>query len=225
MRIVSLVSGGLDSAVMMAKQLADGHSVVPLAVNYGQRHKRELDAARAVRNHLNEKHPYKVGPLLVADLSAIAWLFSTSSQTNPHIPVPEGHYQAESMKVTVVPNRNMMMLSVAIAHAVSSKSDAVAIAVHGGDHAIYPDCRPSFLRRMLSAALLCDWHEVVLLAPFLGKTKADIVDEGAHLFVPFASTWSCYNGRELHCGKCGTCTERREAFKLAGVPDPTTYEE
>lgn len=225
MRIVTLMSGGLDSAVLVAQQLADGHAVVPFAVDYGQRHRVELHAAQKVRDEYARRWPNAVGPLMLADLTSITRLFNTSSQTNDSIPVPEGHYQAESMKVTVVPNRNMMMLSVAIAHAVSAKADAVALAVHGGDHAIYPDCRPSFIQRMSMAALLCDWHPVVLLAPFLGRTKVGIVQLGQELNVPFATTWSCYNGRALQCGRCGTCTERREAFQLAGINDPTSYEE
>jgi len=137
--------------------------------------------------------------------------------------VPAGHYTNETMKLTVVPNRNMIMLSVAIGWAVSGKADAVAYAAHAGDHTIYPDCRPAFIEAIRQAAALCDWHRVELLTPFVGKTKRDIVRLGAELDVPFGQTWSCYVGGEVHCGRCGTCVERREAFKSAGVDDPTVY--
>jgi 7-cyano-7-deazaguanine synthase len=150
-----------------------------------------------------------------------------SSQTDKSVPVPEGHYEEESMKQTVVPNRNMILLALAGAWAISTKSDAIAYAAHSGDHAIYPDCRPEFTEAMSDALRLCDWHEVKLMRPFLYPTpmsKADIVKLGTSLGVPFELTWSCYKGGEKHCGKCGTCVERVEAFQLAGVEDPTEYE-
>lgn len=128
------------------------------------------------------------------------------------------------MKLTVVPNRNMILLALAGAWAVSTKSEAIAYAAHAGDHAIYPDCRPEFAEAMQGALLLCDWHPVRIARPFLAMSKADLVKLGAELGVPFALTWSCYKGGDKHCGKCGTCVERREAFELAGVPDPTKYQ-
>jgi 7-cyano-7-deazaguanine synthase len=128
------------------------------------------------------------------------------------------------MKQTVVPNRNMIMLAVAIGHAVSLKFDSVAFGAHAGDHAIYPDCRPVFASAMDVVAQLCDWQAIRLLRPFIGYSKADIVRIGHELGVPMQLTWSCYKGGDLHCGKCGTCVERREAFQLAGVSDLTQYE-
>jgi 7-cyano-7-deazaguanine synthase len=128
------------------------------------------------------------------------------------------------MRVTVVPNRNMILLAVAIGHAIASGADAVAYGAHAGDHAVYPDCRPAFAEAMAEAAGLCHYDPgVTLLRPFIDRTKADIVRLGAALGVPFALTWSCYEGGVRHCGRCGTCVERREAFTLAGVPDPTEY--
>jgi 7-cyano-7-deazaguanine synthase len=198
--------------------LAQKHEVKALSFNYGQKHKRELAFAELQARALDV-------PWALADASALAPLIAgTSSQMRADVAVPEGHYAAESMKATVVPNRNMIMLSVAIGHAVSLGYDAVAYGAHAGDHAIYPDCRPVFAEAMQVAARLADWREVQLLRPFVEITKADIVKQGATLMVDFAQTWSCYNGRELHCGKCGTCVERREAFQLSGIEDPTEYE-
>jgi 7-cyano-7-deazaguanine synthase len=117
----------------------------------------------------------------------------------------------------------MIMLSIAIGHAIAHKFDCVSYAAHGGDHAIYPDCRPEFIQKMNSVAAICDWHKVYLWTPFIGHTKADIVKIGDNMSVDYAKTWSCYKGGSIHCGTCGTCVERREAFKLAGVPDPTVY--
>lgn len=216
MKIVVIASGGLDSTVLMHHLSADGHDVIGLGINYGQRHSRELQAGLFVSALLGL--PYRI-----ADLSGIRELIANSSQTGD-IPVPEGHYAEETMKQTVVPNRNMILLSVAIGHAVSIGADAVAYGAHAGDHAIYPDCRPEFASAMARAALLCDWKRVELLRPFLVMTKADIVRRGAQLNTPMGATWSCYKGGAKHCGKCGTCVERREAFELAGVPDPTEYE-
>jgi 7-cyano-7-deazaguanine synthase len=195
---------------------ASGHDVLGLGINYGQRHSRELQAGVFVSALLGL--PYRI-----ADLSGIRELIANSSQTGA-IEVPEGHYAEASMKQTVVPNRNMILLSVAIGYAVNIGADAVAYGAHAGDHTIYPDCRPEFAAAMSKASLLCDWNPVELLRPFVVWTKADIVRRGQELNTPMGATWSCYKGGKKHCGKCGTCVERREAFQLAGVPDPTEYE-
>lgn len=219
MKLVTLLSGGLDSTVLLYKLVHDQHAVRALSVNYGQRHLRELGAAQLVAEaaHVDE--------WVLADLSAAASLFAGSSQTSPGVPVPEGHYTEASMKATVVPNRNMVMLSLAAAWAISVKAEAVCYAAHAGDHAIYPDCRPEFFNALDEAVRLADWWRVKLFAPFLLLTKAEIVALGEALRVPFGATWSCYKGGERHCGRCGTCVERREAFQLAMVKDPTDYEE
>jgi 7-cyano-7-deazaguanine synthase len=187
-----------------------------LSIDYGQRHARELVAARKIANELAVPH-------LTVDLSTLRPLLGGSSQTDPSIPVPHGHYAESTMKLTVVPNRNMMMLAVATAWAVSLGARGVAYAAHAGDHAVYPDCRPSFVHAMGAAMKLCDYSEIELVAPFITVTKAEIAAEAARLSVPIADTWSCYEGGEIHCGRCGTCVERREAFMLAGVNDPTPY--
>lgn len=216
MKTVLIHSGGLDSTVLLYHLLAGGDELHALSVDYGQRHRRELDCAAAICQRIGVPHR-------VADLASIGGLLSGSSLTSPHIEVAEGHYTEASMKSTVVPNRNMILLALATGHALSIGASRVAYAAHSGDHAIYPDCRNEFADAVASAMRLCDWQPVDLVRPFIDQTKAGIVARGAELGVPFEHTWSCYKGGELHCGRCGTCIERREAFHLAGVPDPTAY--
>ena len=137
--------------------------------------------------------------------------------------IPEGHYAAENMKQTVVPFRNGIMLAVAAGLAESRHAGGVVIAAHAGDHAIYPDCREDFMRAMADAIRLGTYADVALLRPFISMTKSEIARRGHELGVDFSKTWSCYVGGETHCGECGTCVERREAFLLAGLKDPTEY--
>ncbi len=216
MKSVLIYSGGLDSTVLLYHLRAVGQQVHALSIDYGQRHRCELERAAAICNAIDVPHQ-------TADLSAIQPLLAGSSLTSPEIEVAEGHYTEENMKSTVVPNRNMIFLAVATGHALSIKADQVAYAAHSGDHAIYPDCRNEFADAMAEAIRLCDWDQVELNRPFVDWTKADIVRRGAELGVPFEQTWSCYKGGEIHCGRCGTCIERREAFHLAAVEDPTPY--
>ena len=216
MKSLVVHSGGMDSTVLLYQLLQAGDEVKALSINYGQRHSRELEAARALCAELGVEHR-------VADLFGLSDLLAGSALTSSDIEVPEGHYAEDNMKATVVPNRNMILLSIAAGWAISSKYDRIAYAAHSGDHAIYPDCRNEFAEALDGAIRLADWHEVSLYRPFVDMTKADIVSLGAKLGVPFEKTWSCYKGQDLHCGRCGTCVERREAFYLAGVEDPTTY--
>lgn len=216
MQVVLIYSGGLDSTVLLHHLKAEGHIVRALSVNYGQRHVRELEAAARITARLGVEHR-------VADLRPIAPLLAGNSLTSAHIAVPEGHYAEESMKATVVPNRNMLLLALATAWAISLKADCVAYGAHGGDHAIYPDCRPEFADAMARAIALADWHTVTLIRPFVDWSKSAIVRRGVELGAPLVETWSCYVGGAKHCGRCGTCIERREAFHLAGVSDPTSY--
>jgi 7-cyano-7-deazaguanine synthase len=216
-RVVVVYSGGMDSTVLLFHLRSAGYDVRALSVDYGQRHRKELDCARSIcrMNGI----PYEV-----ADLRGITHLLKGSSLTDSEVDVPEGHYAEESMKATVVPNRNMIMLSVAIGYAISLKAQFVAYGAHVGDHTIYPDCRPEFAAALNTAALLADWHQVELLRPFIKLTKSEIAKRGAELNVPFELTWSCYKGGERHCGLCGTCVERAEAFNLADLQDPTDYD-
>ena len=119
----------------------------------------------------------------------------------------------------------MILLSLAAGHAISLQFDTVAYAAHAGDHTIYPDCRPKFAEAMDQALKLCDWNSVSLYRPFVLLSKQDLVRKGKELGVPFEKTWSCYAGNDIHCGKCGTCVERKEAFELVGLSDPTEYKE
>ncbi|GEM_PF-92840 len=215
-RLVLIYSGGLDSTVLLYSLQHEGHAVHALSIDYGQRHKRELEGARTICRTLGVPHE-------VADLGGLNPLLAGSSLTSRALAVPDGHYAEETMKQTIVPNRNMIMLAIAGGWALSLKCEAVAYAAHGGDHAIYPDCRHEFTQAVDQALRLADWNELYLWCPFLNRSKADIVRLGDSLGVPFGQTWSCYKGGRTHCGRCGTCVERREAFYLAGVKDPTRY--
>lgn len=216
MKTVAIFSGGLDSTVLLHELRAAGDEVLALSVDYGQRHRRELDHARRIAHQMGIRWQ-------LADLSAIRPLLAGSSQTSDEVPVPHGHYAAENMKQTVVPNRNMIMLAIAAGWAISERADRVAYGAHAGDHTIYPDCRPEFAEAIGKAIGLADWHHVELYCPFITLSKADIVQLGAKHAVDFATTWSCYDDGKVHCGRCGTCVERKEAFEKAGVPDPTVY--
>ncbi|NLF70661.1 MAG: 7-cyano-7-deazaguanine synthase QueC [Candidatus Anammoximicrobium sp.] len=216
MKSVLIYSGGLDSTVLLYELLAGGDTVLALSVDYGQRHRVEIEHARQIAESLAVEWE-------LADLSGITHLLAGSSLTSREIAVPHGHYAEDNMKQTVVPNRNMIMLAVACGWAIGRQAERVAYAAHAGDHSIYPDCRPEFAEAVDRAFRLADWREVQLYRPFIAMTKAEIVARGAELHVDFGRTWSCYEGGEIHCGKCGTCFERSEAFQLAKVPDPTPY--
>lgn len=214
-RTLVLLSGGMDSTTAVAKHVAMNHEVSAVGFNYGQRHSKELDAARAVADH------YKID-LTILDLTGAASAFAGSALTGGE-DVPLGHYADESMKKTVVPNRNMIMLSLAAGLAISRGIGRVVYAAHAGDHAIYPDCRPEFLQAVDRAISLGNYDGPLIEAPFIVMTKGDIASFGYKLMAPFELTWSCYKGEKYHCGQCGTCVERREAFEQAGVLDPTVY--
>ncbi len=216
MKTVLIYSGGLDSTVLLYELLATEDTVLALSVDYGQRHRVEIEHARRTAESLRVEWQ-------LADLSGIAHLLAGSSLTRAEIAVPHGHYAEDTMKQTVVPNRNMIMLAVAAGWAIGRQADRVAYAAHAGDHTIYPDCRPEFAAAVDGAFRLADWHPIELYCPFIAMTKAEIVARGAALRVDFGRTWSCYEGGPIHCGRCGTCFERREAFLRARVPDPTPY--
>ena len=218
MKAVVLFSGGLDSTVLVSHLLSKGAEVRLLSIDYGQRHAKELAHGDALARHMNLARK----SLSLPDLGD---LLKGSSLTDDSVELPEGHYAEESMKATVVPNRNMILLALAGGYALSSGFDTIAYAAHAGDHFIYPDCRPEFAEAMGKALGLADWEDLKLYRPFVDKTKADLVKLGTELGSPLEMTWSCYAGMDNHCGKCGTCVERKEAFELAKVPDPTKYEE
>lgn len=218
MKAVAIVSGGLDSATLAYLLKSQGYELTLLSFNYGQRHVKELDFARRCADRLEATFE-------LIDLSGVGKLLSGSALTDSSIEVPDGHYEAPSMRITVVPNRNAIMLSVAYGVAVAQGASVVATAVHSGDHHIYPDCRPEFIAAFdaMQRLAVAGFGDIQISTPFVETTKAEIVALGASLGVPFGDTWSCYKGGAEHCGKCGTCVERREAFQIAGVIDPTSY--
>ncbi len=219
LRTIVVCSGGLDSVTLAYKVAKERHLVGLLAFDYGQRHVKELEFAQLAAHSLGVE-------FRKADLSGLGGLLSGSALTDD-IDVPDGHYAEQSMKITVVPNRNAIMLAIAFGYATAQKASAVAMAVHGGDHFIYPDCRPEFIQSFaqMQQYALDGLGEVSLYTPFITAGKEAIAAEGAKLQVPFQHTWSCYKGGEIHCGRCGTCVERQEAFHLAGVKDPTHYQD
>ena len=217
MRTIVVCSGGLDS-VSLAYKIANEEELLRLVTfNYGQRHEKEIEFARACAERLDV-------PCDVVDIGPVGKLLSGSALTDD-VDVPDGHYAEESMKLTVVPNRNAIMLAIAFGIGAAQQADAVATAVHGGDHFIYPDCRPAFIDAFeaMQRQALDGYADIRLYTPFVNIPKSAIVTEGARHGTPFENTWSCYKGGEKHCGRCGTCVERREAFHLAGIGDPTVY--
>lgn len=213
MNVVPIVSGGLDSVTMLYALTRDHKVDLVVSFDYSQRHRRELLAAQYHAEEVRAEH--RIIPL--------AGILAGSVLVDDDTTVPDGHYAEQSMKATVVPGRNLVMLSIAASIAEQREADAVAIAVHGGDHFIYPDCRSDFINAAGTTISYSTEGRVGLLAPFIDGDKTDIVTRAAELGVPVVDTWSCYKGGLVHCGTCGTCVERREAFSLAGVVDPTEY--
>lgn len=217
MKVVVLVSGGMDSVCALADARESHEVVAALSFDYGSKHNhREIPMAQ------RQAEKYGV-PHRVISLGFMNELFD-SHLLKSGGEIPEGHYEEESMKQTVVPFRNGIMLSIAAGYAESCGAEGLVIAAHSGDHAIYPDCRETFMAPMAEAIAAGTYAKVELLRPFVNVRKEDIAARGAELGVDFTHTWSCYKGGEIHCGKCGTCTERKEAFALAGLEDPTLYE-
>ena len=216
MKVVVLCSGGMDSvtALYWARSV---HEIVAVAsFDYGAKHNhRELPYAAEHAAKLGLRHE-------VIPLDFVNRLFASDLLKSGGA-IPEGHYAAENMKQTVVPFRNAIMLSIACGLAESVGAEGLVIAAHTGDHTIYPDCREDFMQAMGETMRLGTYAQVQLLRPFIAKTKGQIAAEGARLGVDFARTWSCYKGGAVHCGQCGTCVERREAFSEAGLVDPTVY--
>lgn len=212
----------MDSATLAYYYAEKGYQLHLVGFNYGQRHSKELLSLEAVAKSLDCGWQ-------VVDLTKLKDSLAGSSLTSDDVVVPDGHYAEETMRITVVPNRNAIMLAIATGIAVSNGSDFVATGVHAGDHYIYPDCRPTFIDAISEAFRLgTEGHAkegFKVEAPFVKLLKSDIAKIGYELDVPFEITWSCYKGGEKHCGRCGTCVERIEAFIDARVEDPTEYAE
>lgn len=215
-KVIVLLSGGMDSMVALYQAHREYEIVGTLSFDYGSKHNhKEIPFARYHSQQLAINHE-------VVDARFMGKLFNSALLQGQEA-IPEGHYADEVMKKTVVPFRNGIMLSIACGYAESIGATGVVIAAHSGDHAIYPDCRNEFMEAMGQAMKLGTYEHIELIAPFVDVDKTEIARIGHRLGVDFANTWSCYKGQELHCGKCGTCYERKEAFELAGVPDPTIY--
>ena len=214
--VVVLLSGGMDSVTALY-DAREHHSLAgAVSFHYGSKHNdREIPFAAWHARRLRIRH--EIIPLGFINACFKSDLLQSGGE------IPKGHYEEESMKKTVVPFRNGIMLSIAAGFAESLGASGLVIAAHAGDHAVYPDCRAEFMRAMADSIRLGTYAEIELLRPFISMSKADIAARGHRLGVDYAQTWSCYVGGEMHCGECGTCVERREAFLLAGVPDPTDY--
>lgn len=215
-KVVVIFSGGMDSFTVLNRAIKDGKNVCALTFDYGQRHVKEIACAKKICQQLNVEHK-------VIDISAINQLLAGSSLTDD-IEIPEGHYEADNMKSTVVPNRNMILLSLAVGYAVSVKASQVYYGAHSGDHAIYPDCRPEFVMKMNDVCQIANYDAVEIFSPYLTVSKTAILTDGLSMGLDYSDTWTCYNGREKACGKCGACQERLEAFRDNHTTDPLSYE-
>jgi 7-cyano-7-deazaguanine synthase len=215
-KIVVIFSGGMDSFTVLNKTIQKGYDVYALSFDYGQRHVKEVESAKKICAKLNIPHK-------IVDISAINQIIGGSALTD-NIEVPEGHYEAENMKQTIVPNRNMILLSMAVGYAVSIEAEKVYYGAHSGDHAIYPDCRPEFVEKMNDVCKIANYEPVEVVTPYLYSSKIEILTDGLAMGLDYSDTWTCYNGREKACGKCGACQERLEAFKLNNAVDPLAYE-
>ncbi|MBZ9538332.1 MULTISPECIES: 7-cyano-7-deazaguanine synthase QueC [Modicisalibacter] len=215
-RAVVIYSGGMDSYTVLHHALRRGYELHALSFHYGQRHARELDAARRVCEQLGITHQ-------VVDIQAIHPLIDNSALTDADRTLPDGDYAEDNLTATVVPNRNMILLSLAIAKAVNIGAEVCFYGAHGGDHVLYPDCRPEFLQRMNDVAAIANFSPVTIEAPYLHAGKADILADGLAMGLDYAETWTCYQGGETACGECGSCRERLAAFAAHGRTDPLPY--
>ena len=216
-KVIVLVSGGMDSVTVLYQAHKMYEVVAAISFDYGSKHNhKEIPFAKLHCDRLSIPHH-------IINTGFIGELFNSALLKSDEEDVPDGHYEEAVMKKTVVPFRNGIMLSIACGFAESVEAKAVVIAAHSGDHAIYPDCRNDFMTAMASAMKLGTYAEIELLAPFVAIDKTEIAKISAEHGINHKETWSCYKGLEFHCGTCGTCVERKEAFELAGLDDPTVY--
>ncbi len=216
MKVCVLLSGGMDSVTALHHAAREHDVVSAVSFDYGSKHNAsEIPCAQWHASQLGVPHTVIALPFVNEHFASD--LLQSGGE------IPDGHYAEENMKRTVVPFRNGIMLSIAAGFAESRGAEGLVIAAHSGDHAIYPDCREPFMQAMSDAIRLGTYVEIQVLRPFIDSDKTGIARLGAELGVDFARTWSCYKGGTIHCGTCGTCVERREAFLLAGIADPTSY--
>ena len=220
-KAVVIVSGGIDSSTLLFKTVNENYETYALTFIYGQKHWKEIESAKLICEHLRVSHK-------ILDLSVLKEIFTGSALTDSGVAIPEvpadvSHY--DTLKATIVPNRNSIFLSVAIGYAVSTGANRIFFGAHHSDRGIYPDCRPEFVEAFEAAERLAtDSPDLIVDAPFAHMDKSDIVRLGSKLGVPYQKTWSCYRGDELHCGVCSSCRERKRGFTQSGVSDPTDYE-
>lgn len=214
---VCIYSGGMDSLTLVAQAHAERRLHSALGFNYGQRHVKELSYAR--------RYCERIGvPYHVIDLTAVQQHLLGSALTDGAVALPsDAHHEDARQRATVVPNRNMIMLSIATAYAMSHALSRVAFGAHGGDREIYPDCRAEFVALLDAATRIAGWHPVGIEAPFLSWDKTDILHLGIVLGVDYADAWTCYKGADVACGLCGSCRERLDAFRRLGLTDPMEY--
>lgn len=213
MKIFFILSGGLDSTTALYYVRKTHDIVEALTFDYGQRHVKEIDAAKKICRQLKIRHK-------IIDITNLNGLLQGSSLTSKKIATPHGHYQKPTMKNTIVPNRNAIMINIAAGYAISQKVYALGLGVHAGDHYIYPDCRPEFIKAQAKTLSLANECNFKLITPFLQCDKTEIVRRGQKLDVPFELTWTCYEGKAKPCNKCGSCIERSEAFQENNLRDP-----
>lgn len=215
-KAVVIYSGGMDSFTILNKAYKEGYELYALTFDYGQKHSKEIAYATRVCEELGISHR-------IIDITAINQLLQSSSLTSS-IEIPEGHYADDNMKSTMVPNRNMILLSLAIGYAIDIGASKVFYGAHSGDHAIYPDCRPEFVHAMNDVARIANYEPVEIVTPYLSGDKITILKDGLAMGLDYGKSWTCYNGRDKACGKCGSCVERLEAFELNNAIDPLEYE-
>jgi 7-cyano-7-deazaguanine synthase len=215
-KAVIILSGGMDSGVLLAESLADYRQISALSFDYGSKHNaRELPFAAALCKRYNVEHRTVALPFLTE-------LFKSSLLKGGE-EIPDGSYNTTNMRSTVVPFRNGIMLAIAIGYAENQLADTVLLGSHGGDHAIYPDCRPEFTEAMSAAAEAGTYNGVLVLAPYSNVTKQEIAARGRAIDFDFSLTWTCYKGLEKHCGTCAACNERKLALGHSVGTDPTLY--
>lgn len=214
-KIVVVYSGGMDSFTLINFALKQDHEVSAISFDYGQKHRKELDSARDFCKSRSIS-------LEVSNISGIKPLLKGSALTD-NIEVPRGHYEDQTMKMTVVPNRNMIMISLSIAYAISIDFEEVWYGAHSGDHSIYPDCRPEFLESVNKTSKLANYESIEIRAPFINLSKSEILSKGLGMNLDYSQTWTCYEGKVQACGKCGACVERLEAFEANNEKDPIEY--
>ncbi len=218
-KAIIVLSGGMDSGVLLADYSRKVEFVAAVFFYYGSKHN---DKEMKCAEFLAEKYNVQLKKI---ELPFINECFNSSLLSSSDEEIPEGHYEEENMKSTVVPFRNGIMLSIAAGIAESVNADLILLGSHSGDHAIYPDCRPEFNKAFAEAVYHGTYNHVEMQAPYANISKTGIARIGYKIDFPFEHTWTCYKGQNIHCGKCGSCTERKEALGCDGHPDPTTYAE